>query len=268
MAVKKKQPVAAVKKPFLTGAITDENTLRKVLKFFGSMLLIIIMCFIVSTMMNFGNVILRIAANSAVVLLVLFILYSQGQSHGAEATARGEILYQRKGKGQEVTESERRLSYHPLKGYITALIGMLPFIIPALILAITAEKQMTSAGTLPGWTSSLLRRSDIGGALVSYTEGDPLRTSDIIRMIVRVTIMPFINMAGSGSKDLLLTLERISPLLLTLPVIAYGTGFQFGKNVRTKIHTQIEENRKIRKKRENKARKARRKAAAGPEQLN
>ena len=53
MTVKKKQPAAPVKKPFLTGAIADENTLRKVLKFFGSMLLIIIMCFIVSTMMNF-----------------------------------------------------------------------------------------------------------------------------------------------------------------------------------------------------------------------
>ena len=59
-------------------------------------------------------------------ILVLFILYNQGQTHGAEAVARGEILYQRQEKGLEITASERRLSYHPLKGYVTALIGMIP----------------------------------------------------------------------------------------------------------------------------------------------
>jgi hypothetical protein len=268
MTVKKKQPVNPVTKPYLTGAVTDENTLKKVLKFFGSMLLMIIMCFIICTMMNFGNGFLRVSANAAVVLLVLFILYNQGQTHGAEAVARGEILYQRQEKGLDIAAGERRLSYHPLKGYVTALIGMIPFVILAVILAIGAERQMTTAGTLPGWTSSLMRRSDIGGALVSYTEGDPLRSMDIIRMIVRVAIMPFVSMVGSANKDLMLTVERISPILLLLPVISYGTGFLFGKNVRTRIHTQIEENRKIRKKREIKARKARRRTVSAPEQLN
>ena len=103
MTVKKNQPVKPVTKPYLTGAVTDENTLKKVLKFFGSMMLIIIMCFIVCTMMNFDSDILRIGANAAVVLLVLFILYNQGQVHGAEAVARGEILYQRQEKGLEIT---------------------------------------------------------------------------------------------------------------------------------------------------------------------
>ena len=124
MTVKKKEPVKPVTKPYLPGSVTDENTLKKVLKFFGTMALIVVMCFIVCTMMSFGNSFLRIAANLAVVVLVMFILYSQGQSHGAEATARGEILYQRKEKGQEVSEGEQRLSYHPLKGYVTALLGM------------------------------------------------------------------------------------------------------------------------------------------------
>ena len=268
MTVKKSQPVKPVTKPYLTGAVTDENTIKKVLKFFGTMLLIVFMCFIVSTMMNFGNDLLRVGANTAVILLVLVILYSQGQVHGAETVARGEILFQRQEKGLEVTANERRLSYHPLKGYVTAIIGMIPFIIPALFLAFTAEKQMTSAGTLPSWTSSLLRRSDIGGALISYTEGDPINAADIVRMIVRVMIMPFVSMAGSANRELMLTVERISPLLLMLPVASYGTGYLFGKNVRTKIHTQIEENRKIRKKREIRARRARQRASAGPEQLN
>ena len=268
MTVKKSQPVKPVTKPYLPGSVTDESTLKKVLKFFGTVVLIIVMCFIVCTMMSFGNDILRVGANLAVVILVMFILYSQGETHGAEAVARGEILYQRKAKGQEVTANEQRLSYHPMKGYVTALLGMIPFIILGLVMTFTAERQMTSAGTLPSWTSSMLRRSDIGGALVSYTEADPIRAADIIRMIVRVTIMPFISMVGSDNKELMLTVEKISPLLLLLPVIAYGTGFLNGKNIRTKIHTQIEENKKIRRKRENRARRARKRAAQGPEQLN
>ena len=75
MTVKKKEPVKPVTKPYLPGSVTDENTLKKVLKFFGTMALIVVMCFIVCTMMNFGNDILRIIANLAVVVLVMFILY-------------------------------------------------------------------------------------------------------------------------------------------------------------------------------------------------
>ena len=43
MTVKKNQPVKPVTKPYLTGAVTDENTLKKVLRFFGTMLLIVFM---------------------------------------------------------------------------------------------------------------------------------------------------------------------------------------------------------------------------------
>ena len=257
-----------IKKPFTQGTPVDTETWKKALFFFGTLLMVYFVSLIVCSMTGFSQAFLRIGVNLVIIVGILLIFYNNGANYGENAVARGEIVWQRKEKQENVSDSEVRLSYHPLKGYVTALIGMIPFVILGIILAFSAERQMTSAGTLPGWTSSLLRRSDIGGALVSYTEGEPVSSVDIIRMIVRVTIMPFVSMTGSANKDLMLTVERISPILLLLPVISYGTGFLFGKNVRTRIHTQIEENRKIRKKREIKARRARRRASSAPEQLN
>ena len=61
-----------------------------------------------------------------------------------------------------------------------------------------------------------------------------------------------------------------SPVLLLLPAAAYGTGYLAGRGVRTRIHSEIAENRKIRAKKERKARKARmaRGVPKEPQQLN
>lgn len=266
----KKAPVEVVTKPFLTGSPTDENTVKNAFKFFGIMLLIIFMTFIVCSMTSFGEAVLRVAVNLVIVALVLVILFNKGSNPGADAVARGEILYQRQEKGQEVSPGEKRLCFHPLKGYLNAFLGTLPMLIPAVILAFTTERGTTSIGTLPDWMASMINRSEIGDPLVAYTQPAGMTAIDVIRLFVRIFIMPFVSMAGSANRDALLTVERLSPLLLLLPTIAYGTGYLNGKRIRTKIHTEIEENRKKRKRRENRERRARKAAAAPkqPEQLN
>ena len=267
-AQRKKKPAQTVRKPFLTGSITDENTVKNVLKFFGIMLLAVFMSFIVCTMTSFNNDILRIGANALIVILILIIFYNSGLNQGTDAVARGEILAQRREKGLEVTRNEQKLCYHSMKGYFNAFCGTILFLIPAIILAFTAERQVTEAGVLPSWMNSMTRRSEIGDALISYTQHDSMTAADALRMIVRICIMPFISMAGSGNKDLLLTIERISPVLLLLPAAAYGTGYIGGKGMRTRVHTEIEENKKIQKRRELKERKSRNRTPRQPEQLN
>ena len=270
MSEKKKNPPETVAKPYLPGEPTDENTVKSALKFFGIMILIIFMCFLVSMMMSFDNTLIRIGINLAIVMLVYVILYTKGANPGAEAVARGEILYQRREKGQEVTRGEQRLSFHRMKGYLTGFLGTLPFLIPAVILAVTTRKTMTSIGALPDWMSTMIRRSEIGDALTTYTQTEGITGLEILRVLVRIFIMPFISMTGSGNRDLVLIVERLSPMILLLPAIAYGTGYMRGPKIRTKIHTEIEQNRQKRKRRENKARRERAAAAHKhePEQLN
>ena len=270
MAEKKRKPVRVVTKPFITGSITDENTLRNALKFFGILLLVVVMSFIACMMSGFGGSVLRTIVNLAIIILSLFIMFNKGTDKGAEDVSRGEILYQRREKEEEMTDNERKLSYHPFKGYFNGLLGTVPFLIPALILAFTAQKQVTTIGTLPSWMNTMARRSEIGDALLTYTQPAPVQVTDILRAVVRFLVMPFVSIAGSENKDLLLTVERLSPVLLLLPCIAYGTGYTRGPAVRTRVHTSIAENIRIRKRRENKAKQASKAAGAKhePEQLN
>ena len=266
MADKKKSNEPA--KPFWTGSITDESTLRRVMKFFGSLLLVAFMTFIVCSMTSFSSVVLRIAVNAAIELLILIIFFYKGMEYGTDGVARGEIIYQHIQKGQEVSAGEKKIPFNRYKGFITGIAGSSLLFILAVLLAITAEKTMTGAGVLPSWTDAYLRRSEISGALISYSVSNPIHLTDIIRIIIRLTIMPLVSMAGSENKSVLLIIERISPLIELLPAIAYGTGYLQGPAKRKQIHMEIEQNRRKRISREKRERKARITAPKGPQQLN
>lgn len=258
-----------VVKPFIKGKPTDEYTVRKSLKFFGILLLTAFMTFLVCSLTSFREDILRIGISIVIEVLVLLIFFDRGASLGMDAVARGEILYQHIEKGTEVSDSEKKIPFHFMKGYAIGILGSLLFFILALILAFTAERQMTGAGVLPSWMDTYLRRTEISGALAQYSQSASVSFTDLIRIVVRILIMPFISMAGAENRDLLLTMERISPILVLLPALSYGTGYLTGPSRRTLIHSEIAENRRRRISREKKEKRARISATPkGPEQLN
>ena len=150
------------------------------------------------------------------------------------------------------------------------MLGLILILIPAVILAFVTDIQTTDAGALPGWMQSYLRRGDVSNALINYTQPEGMKIADYLRAFVRICIIPFVNLVGHSNKTGMLTLERISPLILLLPVLAYGTGYISGKSIRTRIHTAISENEKKRirrdkRKRKNQSRPSHRRE---PEQLN
>ena len=87
-----------------------------------------------------------------------------------------------------------------------------------------------------------------------------------MRVVVRMLIMPFVNMVGATNADGLLTLERLSVLPMLLPALCYGVGYQQGVRVRTRVHTDIATGKRKRARKAKKQQRAR--AAKGPEQLN
>ena len=263
------KPVTPVSKPYLTGSAADSRTVKAAFGFFGILVLTVFMCFLVSSMMNLNNDTLRVILNSAVVLLALFILFNTASGSGADAVARGEILYQKQEAGKPFAASERAMCYHPLKGFLIGFLGTLPLLICAILLAVTAEKQVTGIGSLPDWLKNYQRRSEIGDALVAYTAQRGIGLTDIVRMIVRAALLPFVTMVGTENSGLMLLLERVSPLLTLLPAAAYGIGYMQGKSIRTRVHTGIAEDQKKRARKERKERKKRIAAGPkGPEQLN
>ena len=225
MTSRSKKPVQPVTKPYLTGAPTEERTWKSALGFFGTLVLFGIFTFLICSMMNMDSVFLRILLNGAVEGALLFFLFSNAAGKGAEAVARGEILWQKQERGSFIADSERRMSYHPAKGFLVGLLGSVPLLLCAIALAIIAKRQETGIGALPSWLSNYQGRSGM------------------------------------------LLLERLSPILVLLPALAYGLGYTRGPAQRSRILTGIAEGVRKQKRREKKERKARH-SSRGPEQLN
>lgn len=259
-----------VRKPFLEGSMLDERTARSSLAFFGAMILVVFVSFITGLSASFESAILRLLVNGAAIILALIIYYNNGTKRGTEDIKKGEILWQKKEKGQTFTEAEQKLCFHPLKGYTIGFFGSVVFILLAAILALNTSLRMTEAGGLPSWMQAYTQRSDIGNALVNYTHPEGMGITDYVRAAVRIVMLPYVNIVGGTNRYGMLILERISPLILLLPAAAYGTGYLAGKKVRTQVHTAISENERKRIRREQKRRQARtgQRNKREPEQLN
>ncbi len=268
MDKKKHQKIEKVTKPYMRGDAIDRTTLPGALKFFGGTVVLAVVFLVLCVMLNFEADWLNIAANLAIVLCVYMFFGQFGTSAGADAVNQGEIMYAREEKGRPVAAWERSMCYHPLKGFLTALIGSIPLLLCSVVLACIAQRQMTSLGTLPSWLSGIESRPEIGNALAFYHESGSMTLETAMRLIVRMTIMPFVNIVGAADKDGMLLLERISPLLNLLPALAYGLGYMNGVSVRTSVHTNIALGKKKTKRKQAKERRARRQTHKGPEQLN
>ena len=263
-----RQKTTCKERPFLRGKPTDENTVRQVLKFFGALILVAFMSFIVCSMTSFDSAVLRVGINVLIETLIVLIFFNKGAELGTEGVSRGEILHQHIQRGQEVSENEKKIPFHSAQGFVIGSLGSSLFLVIAILLAVTAKRQMTGAGTLPSWLDSYMRRSEISDALAGYSQGTSATATDIFRILIRLAIMPFVSMCGAENRELLLLVERISPLLVLIPAAAYGTGYLQGPARRRKILSEIEENARKRRIREKRERRAKNITPKGPEQLN
>ena len=265
---KKKAKIQRVSKPYLKGDMVDRTTLPGALKFFLATVALCIALMLIGVMMNWESKFMSITINGCIILAAYLIFEQTGAASGADAVNQGEIMFARQEKGRPVAEWERSMCFHPLKGFISALIGSVPLLICSVILAFIAERQVSNLGTLPAWLSGLESRPEIGNAIAYYHESGSMSIEAILRLIVRMSEMPYVNMVGASNADGMLALERFSPLLNLLPACAYGIGYVSGVSIRTNVHTNIALGKKKAKRKQAKERRARQQSRRMPEQLN
>ena len=98
--------------------------------------------------------------------------------------------------------------------------------------------------------SGPVKNPEVTAAIAALKEGNSVEKQaafgDALRLIVRIAVMPFVSMAGAENKEMLLLIERISPLLVLLPGMAFGFGYTQGPARRKLIHTEIANNTKKR----------------------
>lgn len=264
----KKAPVKPVVKPYLRGNVIDTSSVKTAVLFVGAMLGMALANLLLTAALMWDSVILRVGANGIVLMVIYLLFYQSGANKGAGDVNQGEILHQRRESGRSVEQKDVNRCYHPLKGIVAALLGSIPVFVAALVLALVAQRQMSSIGALPSWIGGLERRDEVGQALSFYGQVSPLTLEDGLRIVIRMLLMPFVNMVGTKNMDGLLTLERISPVLTLLPALVYGLGYMQGVKIRSRVHTDIALGKRKRAKKEKKRRQARARQMKGPEQLN
>lgn len=268
---RKPKSIKDIKLVYLTGRAVDHRTVRGAVSFFGSMLLMTFAFLLLGLSMVMDNTFLRVLFNSMVLLGTLMLFFQNGAVRGTEDVNHGEMMAEREKNGYTVDPKDRDACYKPVKGLIIALLGCLPLVICGIVLACIATRQMTGLGALPSWVSAYESRSEIGHALIYYHQDVAMTLEDVLRVLMRMAMMPLVNMISPSGADALLVLERCSMLVMLAPALAYGAGYTQGVKQRKLVHLGIAEGEKKRRKKErrqqNRARQQQQ-AKKGPGQLN
>ena len=265
MQSKKQKPVQIVKKPLLHGGWHGKSARKIGLKLIPSILVVALLYFVLSLMLNFDALWLRVVANMGLVVAAGAYLYNMGMQRGESDAANGEIAFERRKIDKPLPADDEEACYHPLKGYCAALIGALPFMIVTLIYAFTAQPSLFQLGGMPSWVQSFMRQTEFGDALRYYEADGGITAYSIFRIVARALVMPFVSVGSSLSPAAALWVERLAPLWVLIAPMGYGLGYAQGERLRTRIHTGIAASQRRQKRRQQRERRQR--TRKEPEQL-
>lgn len=266
----KQQPVEIVRKPIIQGSWHGRDARRIAFKRAMSVIATTAIYLFGSILLGMDALWGRILMGLTLVAGVTYYQYIHGLNQGENDSAYGEIIYARQENGKTVPAEERERSFHPMKGIFAALVGSAPFVLLALVFAFMAQPVYYTVNVLPSWTEGLMTQTEFAAGMAHYTVNESMKAVDIMRVIVRSMVMPFVNIASSFGVDEMLLVERLSPILVLISPMGYGIGYLGGQRLRDQVNTGIKLGDERKKKREMKARKKRQRQqrpAKGPERL-
>lgn len=254
---KSSKPAELVKKPIICGSFHGADAWKLALKRILSFVGITILYVLVGAMLGFDSQWISVIVSVLILAATAYYQYTNGVQKGVKDATYGEILYNRREAGHTVTDNDCERSFHRLKGFFAVLVASVPFVLLATIFALKTEKIGYKLGVLPSWTASLMEQSSFGEALAYYNTTVTITAMDVMRVIIRMMVMPFVNIVKDAGADAMLLVERLSPLLILVTPIWYGIGYTQGRHQRDLINTGIKMGDDRKKRREKKARKQR-----------
>lgn len=261
----KKRPL--VFKPYAKGDAFDSGVLKRSLKVMAYFFMFAFLYVIAGSTLQFGNTVLRLVLNLMMVAVCASVVYMDGARLGESEVAYGEIVYARQQAGKETEAKDKTRCFHPLKGVTIALIAAVPALLITVPHAITAVKQTYYLQQLPGWVSGYSNQAEVMAPLKYYSRDMQLTALDILRMVSRVLIFPFANIATVDNTDALLVMDRLSPLLSCLPLVGFPLGYLTGPRSRAMVHGDINSSNKRAQRKQRKAMKARQARTAKKNEL-
>ena len=241
---KMKAKKTLVHQPFLKGRAMSLFAARRGLKTFLYLLASAGLFFLMGQFLVLDITWLRILLNAAVLVSLYAFMFRSGAQAGEGDVTIAEIALSRSAEGKVTTREQIDRCFHPAKGFFTAFTGALPLLVACLVFAFMTRESRYSLGTLPSWLSVFQERADIGLALSYYSETTRLQALDFLRLLVRLLIFPYMNLAGAGDTAAVLLVERLSPLLLSVAPLSYGIGYSRGEHYRAMVHGGIAANKR------------------------
>lgn len=260
------KPVEVVRKPIIPGSWHGKDAWKLAFKRMLSVLAISFIYLLAGAFLSFENFWARLLISVMIVFTVAYYQFASGVSQGQSDATYGEILYNRRESGHEIPKDEADRSFHRLKGLFAVAVGCAPFVLFTIAFACLTEETTYRLGVLPAWTSSMMEQTEFGAALEYYNNQPGMSALDVMRVIDRAMIMPFVNVATAIGADAALTAERLSPLFVLIAPMSYALGYTQGLNARARINTGIKMGDDKKKRRERKKRKQRQRSKT-PERL-
>lgn len=263
-ANKKKNAAQPVYKPYLKGTMFSGLAAKRGLKVFALIAIYAFFGLLASGVFGLDTVWLRVLMNGVLVAFGCMLMFNEGAKLGEGDVAFAEIALRRQEDGTKATKKELDACYHPGKGLASMLIGVAPFLILTILYALVAKRQTYALGALPSWVQSYEVQDEIGQGLAYYHQSGVIGLADVLRLLVRLVLFPYMNMLGGGDYDRLFLLDRLSPLLVLIIPAFYAFGYTMGPRQRALVHGNIRmarrrHNRNERKAREQRARKVQQK---------
>lgn len=247
---KKKMPV--VKKPYYKGNAWVNKNIKEALKVLAYFLFFSVLYVIAGSALNFDAFLLRLVPNLLLVVICGGIMYTKGASLGENDAALGEIVHARLESGKEVDEKDKKLSFHPLRGWLIFLVAVLPILLITVPSALGAHKQVYEMQSLPSWVSAYQSNEEIYAPLAFHDVKHPMQLMDLLQYISRLLIFPFVNIFGTDNLDTLLVLDKLAPILAILVGVAFPVGYMGGPFYRARVHGDIARNNRKAKKKQQK----------------
>lgn len=258
MQPKKKKKTPVVYKPFYQGEIWIGSNIKNALKLLGSYLFFTVLYVITGSSLSALGTVLRIIANVMILVVCGGVMYTHGANAGDSEVALGEIVHARLEEGKQVDEKDKKMSYRNLRGVVVFLLALVPLMLITVPAALTAEKQVYALQSLPTWVDSYVGHDEIYAPLEYYRQGDPMNLMDILKMISRLLVYPFVCMVGTKNLDGILLIDKLCPLLAALPGLGYVFGYFSGPYQRARVHGDIARNKRKQNKKKRKLQQARR----------
>lgn len=222
------EPKTTQKTPFPYASHWGRTIVFPSLRLFAYPLLMTLISFILSPVLMSEWMVLRIGANALLVALMIFLLGYHGAYRGEKDVQNSFHLLTLQENDKEPSRQELAAGFHPMKGIVTGLLGVAPWFVAAVLLALLTQPYVYQLQDLPSYLQAYLGVPDIGAALSYYGEKIATTPVDVLRVLVRLVIMPYVNMAGTLTDAVSMLMDRISPLLVCILPLSYVIGYLMG----------------------------------------